>query len=115
MTRLPLTTLGALGLICAGSAAQADVTAQQVWDNWVDQMAIYGEGFTTGPVSQSGDTLIVPDVRIEFSDARVSATAKIGDLTLTENGDGTVSVTTPESYPLSIQLTHVFGLSLIHI
>ena len=116
MTRLPLTTLGTLGLICAGSAAQADVTAQQVWDNWADQMAIYGEGFTTGPVSQSGDTLTVPDVRIEFSDEEGSITAKIGDLTLTENGDGTVTVTTPESYPLSVNLAPTSGEpSAIHI
>ena len=105
MIRFPLTTLGTLGLVCASSAVQADVTAQQVWDNLADQMAIYGEGFTTGPVSQSGDTLTVPDVRIEFSDASVSAVAKIGDLALTENGDGTVTITTPESYPLSINLT----------
>ncbi|SLN35243.1 DUF2125 domain-containing protein [Pseudooctadecabacter jejudonensis] len=100
-----LTCTPILAAIVCSTTASADVTAQQVWDNWSAQMGIYGEGFTTGDVTQTGDTLTVSDVRIEMTDDEASIVADVGDLILTEQGDGTVSMTMASSYPLTISVT----------
>ena len=107
MKRILTFSTGAM-LMC-GTAAQADVTAQQVWDNWSEQMAIYGPWFTTGEQTMAGDTLTVADVRIEMSDDEASVLAELGDIQLTENGDGTVTVTTADSYPITIDSTLDYG------
>jgi len=95
-------------LLC-GSSVSADVTAQQVWDNWKEQMDIYGEGFTVGSETMSGDTLTVSDIMIQMDDEETAVTADLGTVTLTENGDGTVSIETPDSYPMTIAITPDFG------
>ncbi|WP_281980910.1 DUF2125 domain-containing protein [Thalassorhabdomicrobium marinisediminis] len=91
--------------ILAGTAAAADVTAQQVWDNWKGQMEVYGQGFTTSGEAMEGDTLVVSDVTIEMQDNDAAVLAELGDIELTENGDGTVSVSTEDSYPITVTVT----------
>ena len=101
--------VGVFGMLLSGTAAHADVTAQQVWDSWNDQMSIYGDGFTTGGETVSGNTLTVSDVKIMMTDEDASVTADIGDINLTENEDGTVNITIPDSYPLTLDITPQFG------
>jgi hypothetical protein len=98
-----------IAAILCGTTAYADVTAQQVWDNWTDQMAVYGQGFTTGSEAMSGGTLTISDVKIEMMDEDASIVAEPGDITLTENGDGTVNITMASSYPITIDLTPEYG------
>lgn len=97
-------TSAIMAAILCGSTATADVTAQQVWDNWTEQMAVYGQGFTTEAETMSGDTLTISGVKIEMSDDEATLLADLGDISLTENGDGTVSVTTPQSYPIKLDI-----------
>jgi hypothetical protein len=98
-------TLCIAALFCGG-AATADVTAQQVWDQWKAQMDIYGEnGVTFGSEVMSGDTLTVSDLAMNMSNAESTVEASFGTLTLTENGDGTVSIVFPEEYPITIGQT----------
>ncbi len=98
-----------IAAILCGTTAYADVTAQQVWDNWTDQMAVYGQGFTTAGEDMSGDTLTISDVKIEMSDEEASVVAELGDIALTENGDGTVNITMADSYPITLDLTPEYG------
>lgn len=98
-----------IAAVLCGTAASADVTAQQVWDNWSTQVDAYGEGFTHGDETMSGDTLTIADVRIEMSDDDMAIVSAIGDVTLTENGDGSVSITMPASYPFTVDLTPEYG------
>ncbi|HCP81759.1 MAG TPA: DUF2125 domain-containing protein [Octadecabacter sp.] len=98
-----------IAAVLCGTTATADVTAQQVWDNWTDQMEVYGQGFTTGDENMSGDTLTISDVKIEMSDDEASVTAALGDIMLVENGDGTVTVTVPDSYPITLNFTPEYG------
>lgn len=107
MKRIQTSTIIA-ALLC-GTTASADVTAQQVWDNWTSQMDVYGQGFTTTGEEMSGDTLTVSGVQIEMSDDETAINAQIGDINLTENGDGTVTVTMAESYPITLDLTPEFS------
>lgn len=98
-----------IAAVLCGTTATADVTAQQVWDNWTEQMEVYGQGFTTGGEDMSGDTLTISDVKIEMSDDEASVQAALGDIMLVENGDGTVTITVPDSYPITLNLTPTYG------
>jgi len=98
-----------IAAVLCGTTATADVTAQQVWDNWTDQMAVYGQGFSTGDETMSGDTLTISDVKIEMSDDEAAVVAAIGDIALTENGDGTVTITVPDTYPITIDIKPEYG------
>ena len=94
-----------IAAIFAGSTAFADVSAQQVWDNWKDQMAMYGEGgVTIGSETMSGDTLTVTDLSIQMSDPESSITATLSEIQLTELGNGTVSITMSEAYPMAVAI-----------
>ena len=98
-----------IAAILCGATASADVTAQQVWDNWTDQMDVYGQGFTVESEEMSGDTLTISGVKIEMSDDDAGILARLGDIQLTENGDGTVTITTAASYPMTLNLTPDYG------
>jgi len=101
--RMQATATCVAALFCAG-AAQADVTAQEVWDNWQQSFAVYGEsGVSIGSESQVGPSLTISDLSFTMSDTDVDVSMTIPALVFTENGDGTVSVTMSESYPLIIQ------------
>lgn len=92
-----------LAALVAGGAAQADVTAAQVWDDWKSQISLYGEDtVTTGAEEASGGTLVVRDIAMSFEDTDVKVDASLGDLSFEEQGDGTVRVTMAESYPIAI-------------
>jgi hypothetical protein len=97
-----------MGILC-GTMGHADVTAQQVWNNWTEQMALYGQEFTTSGQDFSGNTLTVSGVKIQMSDEEVAIVAKLGDIALTENGDGTVNITIGASYPIRVDLTPQYG------
>lgn len=96
-------TATCVAALVAGGAAQAQVTAQQVWDNWQQGMAIYGEGgFSVGSESVVGSSLTVTDLTLTMSDDVSTVTSTIPSIVFTEQGDGTVSVMMSESYPITI-------------
>ena len=91
-----------IAALVAGGAAQADVTAQQVWDSWQEQMSMYAEAdITVGSEEMSGGTLVVSDVSVSTSAPDVSTNYTIGEIRFTEEG-GTVVITMSESYPITI-------------
>lgn len=93
-----------IAALFAGGAAQADVTAAQVWENWKSQIALYGnDSLSIGSEETSGGTLTVRDIMFAMNDDVTNVTADLGDVTFAERGDGTVSVTMAESYPITIK------------
>lgn len=92
--------------LLSSTAVYADVTAQQVWDDWKANMAMYGEsGVTIGSEVASGGTVTVTDLGIDSAMDGGSIKANLASLVLTENGDGTVDVTMSEDYPMTITNT----------
>lgn len=92
--------------ICLGtSAAYADVTAANVWNNWRDYMSDMGYE-VTGTESQSGDTLTVSDVRMEIDmstdEDAMNAAMTMDSLTFTEVGDGSVSIQIPATSVITL-------------
>ena len=91
-----------IALLSAG-AAHADVTAEDVWANWQENFAMYGDdGVTIGDVSKDGDTLTVSSVSFHVDDNQTVFDMDMGAIAFVENGNGTVSVKLAESYPLKI-------------
>ena len=89
--------------LMAAMPALADVTAEDVWANWQESMSLYGEGgLTVAGESRDGDTLTISGVMLSMEDSDAAMSAELGDLTFTENGDGTVSIGMANSYPISI-------------
>lgn len=92
-----------LAAMMSGSVALADVTAEQVWSDWKEQMTIYGQdGVSIGSENVSGGTVTVSDIGISISDSDANVIANLGTITFEEQGDGTVKISMSESYPISI-------------
>ena len=100
ISRAKLLSASSLAILAA-SPVLADVTAQQVWDDWRTQLEMNGgDSLSIGAEMLDGDTLTVSDLTFSYSDDDVSVFADLGDIVLTENGDGTVSVTMDQDYPI---------------
>ncbi len=95
-------SLSALALTCA-APAMAQVTASELWAEWQTQSASQGQALAAAQVATTGSGLQLTDVTTVYSDADVSATTRVAGLTLTENGDGTVSVSVIEPYSVEIE------------
>lgn len=92
-----------IAALIAGGAAQADVTAAQVWEDWKGQLGLYGaDNLTIGSEETSGGTVTVRDIAMKIDDGVTNVEVGLGDVTFAEQGDGTVSVTMAESYPITI-------------
>ena len=95
-----------ISALLSSTAVYADVTAQQVWDDWKANMGLYGQdGMSIGSEVASGGTVTVTDLGINSVMEGGSIKANLASLVLTENGDGTVSVTMSEEYVMTITNT----------
>jgi hypothetical protein len=89
--------------LLTGSAAFAQVTAQEVWDSWKGNLGLYGaEGVTIGSEDYAGGVLTVSDISIAVADDEGSVNATLASLVLTEQSDGSVLVTMSEEFPIAI-------------
>ncbi|MFC2968403.1 DUF2125 domain-containing protein [Acidimangrovimonas pyrenivorans] len=94
-----------LALLLATTAVQADVTAEQVWNNWKALIAANGPTVTAGSETKTGDTLVIRDVTLssETKDAKISGT--MAEIDLREQGDGSVAVTMSPEWPVDMTVT----------
>ena len=94
-----------LASVLGAGAAHADVTAEQVWADWTAYMA--ASGYTmSGTETRDGDTLTVTDISMltEIPEEDVSVQLTMSEVSLTENGDGTVSIGLPASLPFGVSI-----------
>jgi len=111
MTRFKtVISMASAAALLSGSAAIADVTAAQVWEDWKKNFEIYGEdAITIGGESTLGGTITISDIAIDFSDQTTNINVAVGDITFAEQGDGTVSITMEQSMPITIGATDTAG------
>lgn len=101
--RRALTSSSAIGLVFLATGACADVTPQEVWASWQAMMTSAGQEMTVGNTADSGKVVEATDVAVTYKDELGgSALVTFDKLTFTDNGDGTVTVTMPESYPVQM-------------
>ena len=105
MTSLKTTATSAvaLGIFFSGTAAFADVTAEDVWADWRDYMTSAGYAMEATE-TRSGDTLEVSDLSmsLEIPEEDTTVTMSMGNMAFTDNGDGTVSISIDPNMPLDI-------------
>lgn len=90
--------------LCAGTGAMADVTAQQVLDDWKDNFAEASDAnLTTGSEDTSDGVVRATDMMLTGNNDDGTFTVDIGDVTFTEQGDGTVAVQMEDSYQINFQ------------
>lgn len=98
-----LTSSTAIGLVFLATAASAEVTPQEVWASWQAMATSAGQELTVGNTADSGDVVEVTDLAITYKDEMGgSGSVSFDTLVFKDNGDGTVTVTMPESYPIQM-------------
>ena len=102
MTRA-LTCSSAIALVFLASGANADVTPKEVWESWQAMLTASGQEMTVGTTTDNGGVLEVADVALTYKDQLGgSASISFDKMTFADNGDGTVTVTMPETYPVQM-------------
>ncbi|HSF63576.1 MAG TPA: DUF2125 domain-containing protein [Paracoccaceae bacterium] len=105
MKHLSLAGTTGLAVLLTTSALHAQVTAQEVWNNWKELSAGYGQTMTAASENMSGDTLTVSGISIsqEFEGGNVLGT--IDEVLFREIGDGKVEITMSPTYPITMNVT----------
>ncbi|MCX8509134.1 MAG: hypothetical protein ORN49_09700 [Rhodobacteraceae bacterium] len=98
----PLCTSAALAALFCATAAQADVTADQVWQDWKAHYAGMGQTITSGAENREGDVLVLKDVKFASTSGTTTSEGTIAELRLKELGDGTVEVTLSPEIPMVV-------------
>ena len=95
----------ALSIFMTGSAAFADVSPRQVWDDWKGYMTGFGYD-VQGSESAAGGTLTVTDITmsIPLPEGAGRVSLAVPELGFADNGDGTVSVQVPPVLPMAIDV-----------
>jgi hypothetical protein len=102
MTHIHSRGASVLALLLLSTSAQAQVTADQVWQKWKDMSTTYGQTVTTTSEVRTGDTLVISGLNIASTFDGGSMTGTIETVNLREQGDGTVEVTMSPEYPLTV-------------
>ncbi|WP_397542480.1 DUF2125 domain-containing protein [Roseovarius salis] len=95
--------LAATTVLAGAAGARADVTAEQVWSDWRGYMA--DAGYTVRATEErSGDVLTVTDLTMTFEvpEEDSTVTMTMGEMTFTDNGDGTVALGLPADLPIGV-------------
>jgi len=100
-----LKTGTALALCMTGSAAFADVSAQDVWGAWKQQMTKAGYAMTATE-KVTGNTLDVSNVMMDITlpEDEGAVVVTMSQLSFVENGDGTVQIVLPSVMPVEIDV-----------
>ena len=104
---------GCLALLMSSTGALAQVTAQQVWDDWKGYLSVYGEdGVTIGSETYANGVLTVSDLAFSMTQEGMTVGGGMDLITLTEQADGSVLVAMPDTYPITVTGTDSDGMSI---
>ncbi|PCJ05162.1 MAG: DUF2125 domain-containing protein [Rhodobacteraceae bacterium] len=93
-------------LVLSTQGALADLSAQEVWDDWKSYLS--GTGYdVNGTESLSGGTLTVSDVSMmmPIPEEDVTVGMRLPEIQFIENGDGTVNVLFPAEFPITFNFS----------
>lgn len=96
-------TASTLAIIAMTGAAQADVTPQQVWDDFEAYMTEFGYSVSSSE-AMNGSTLTVSDIvmSIDVPEEDMNVQLTMDALTLAGQGDGSVVMSYPANMPITI-------------
>jgi hypothetical protein len=94
----------AAAFVFSAQAVWADVTPEQVWQSWQDAAAAQGRAVTAASTQTDGDTLTVTGITVAVPGDGGAGSAQIGVMKFTDNGDGTVAIVVPDSFPVQLKI-----------
>ena len=83
-----------------GAPALAELTAQELWAEWQSFNETIGQQVEAASVQETGSGLTISGVTSTAIQQGVTSTSSIDEITMTENGDGTVSVAFSDTYTI---------------
>lgn len=92
----------------AGSA-NAAVTPEEVWKNWQDASAAYGQTMSAESTATEGSALVAKNVTITSDKDGAKVSSTIPEMRFEDKGDGTVGVTLSDSYTMAITVAPTDG------
>ncbi|MEO0774661.1 MAG: DUF2125 domain-containing protein [Pseudomonadota bacterium] len=101
----PKTWAGSAAVCLLGSTAMADITAEAVWEDWTTYMSASGYEMTADE-SRDGDDLVLTNIAMTtvIPEEDVTVAVTMAEMTLTDNGNGTVSIIFPETLPMTVRV-----------
>ena len=94
----------------AGSGAFAEITPEEVWQNWQDLSASYGQTVTAESAERDGDTLVVTGLSMAMEQDGMSMEGWIDEVSFTDLGDGTVEITMSDTYSITMTAAAIEGV-----
>ena len=88
----------------------ADVTPEEVWQNWQDSATAQGQTVTAESTAMDGDTLTVSGITVQMTGEGGDSSALIGEMQFQDNGDGSVAIVMPDSFPVLLKLPAAPGV-----
>ena len=102
-------TASATAALCLVAPAAWSMTAEEAWDAWVSIASQYGEDIAAASTEKVGDTLTAGGVTVKIEVEDLSISGELGDVTLTENSDGSVTIKTPEAFAIDMVAAPEYG------
>lgn len=109
MTQWKFLCSTAFTALLAGNAALAEVTPEQVWENWKGLSSSYGQTVAAASEAREGDVLVVKGLSVTSKNADAEATVTIDELKFTDKGDGSVDVTMSETSKMAMKTVTAAG------
>lgn len=93
----------ALAYAFATQGAFADLSANDVWADWQSYMSSMGYAIS-GNENTAGNVTTISNMtmKMELPEGEGAFDMVVPEMTLTENGDGTVNIDFPENFPMTI-------------
>ncbi len=110
--RILMTTAFAALAAFPFTPALADVTADEVWQNWKDLGTAYSQSYSAGSEVRSGDSLTITDLSMELSADDGNVSGLISKVIFRETGDGRVEITMSNESLLTMQSKNENGKAL---
>ena len=103
-----------LSALTGATTAQADVTAQQVWEAWQTSMSQFASGaqVSTGSVEDAGNTVTVTDFALTSDTDGDTLRMTIPQVVFAGADDGTVAITLSEIVPVEITSQNGTAMSI---
>lgn len=80
--------------------AEAQVTPEEVWQNWQRMSAAYGQALVADSVTREGDTLVARGVKTSMAQDGATMDGSLDEMRFRDLGDGTVEITTSDRYEM---------------
>ncbi len=99
--------------LMSSTAAFADISAKEVWDDWRLYMSGMGYKLTSNDTFSDG-TVTVDDLVMEMKipEGEETLTVSVGQITFTDRGDGSVAIGLAPDLPVKIMVEDEFTASL---